>query len=212
MSRLVGEKSPHSTLRASSNLMTRVFDVSATHQHFFFLLLFRTSPTPSTASPFLNRAEHTSHARAHPTPHPTSHYPTQRITRTPQRVNDNTAMEGGNELSYAPIIDLPDGVYNHGGRDKQDRSFGFLFGVCTVTALGLGIFACTNVNANYEKLADPSLMKVRACVRACVCVHARACAPVALSAGQNGAAGASPPPPFFIFFIFYVPPFPKGFF
>lgn len=69
-------------------------------------------------------------------------------------------MDGGNELSYAPMVDLPDGVYHHGPRDKQDRFHGFLFGFTGLATLGLGIFACTNVNPHYEKLADPSLMKV----------------------------------------------------
>lgn len=69
-------------------------------------------------------------------------------------------MDGGNELSYAPMVDLPDGVYHYGPRDKQDRFHGFLFGFTGLATLGLGIFACTNVNPHYEKLADPSLMKV----------------------------------------------------
>jgi hypothetical protein len=69
-------------------------------------------------------------------------------------------MEGGNELSYAPIVDLPDGVYNYGPREKKDRLHGVSFGLAFFSVLGLGVYAVKNVNPHYEKLADPSLMKV----------------------------------------------------
>lgn len=68
-------------------------------------------------------------------------------------------MEGGNDLHYHPIVDLPDGVYKYGGREKQDRSFGFIFGLTGLATISLGIFACVNVNPHYEKLADPTMMK-----------------------------------------------------
>jgi hypothetical protein len=39
-------------------------------------------------------------------------------------------MEGGSELGYAPIVDLPDGVYRYGPRETRDRVHAWGFGNC----------------------------------------------------------------------------------
>ena len=74
-------------------------------------------------------------------------------------------MEGGGELSYAPLVEFADGAdgtYNYGPRDVQDRPHGWAFAITQTVVVGLGIWAWLNADPGYEKLADPSMMQVGA--------------------------------------------------
>ena len=66
------------------------------------------------------------------------------------------------QVGYRPLMDLPDGVYNYGPRQVQDRIHSFVYGAMVLASLGLGIYAGHSVNPHYAKLAVPDQMMVRA--------------------------------------------------